>query len=184
MKVKANPVIDWDEVQNSATTIAAFASLLQDLILLLIILICFLWGNKVIMKINHLLLKMMDGQISNSLMVSPFAVHQQQLVYLSQQQQTFPMAAANSGSTPPTFPVLTQQPGFAITGTSNVVSAATNWLNPSFQIPRMMPVDGQQDTNKSSQLDKIMLVQSSEKPWIFYITVYIRCQFDLQQPKR
>ncbi|XP_020689834.1 ADP-ribosylation factor GTPase-activating protein AGD5 [Dendrobium catenatum] len=95
-----------------------------------------------------------------SKMVSPFAIHQQQLVYLSQQQALL-MAAANSEGTPPTCPVSTQQPGVAITGTSNFASAATNWLNPSTQISRMTPVDGQQDTNKSAQLDSIMPVQSS-----------------------
>ncbi|XP_020597320.1 probable ADP-ribosylation factor GTPase-activating protein AGD5 isoform X2 [Phalaenopsis equestris] len=94
-----------------------------------------------------------------SKMVSPFAIHQQQLEYHSQ-QRSFLMAAANSGSTP-TIPVMTHQPGTAIAGTSNTVTSAANRLTPIYQIPVMLQADGEHDTNKSSQY-KIMPVQSLE----------------------
>ncbi|KAK8940629.1 putative ADP-ribosylation factor GTPase-activating protein AGD5 [Platanthera zijinensis] len=69
-----------------------------------------------------------------SKMVSPFSVHQQQLLYLSQQQALL-MPAAKSGG--------------------------TNCLNPSFQIPGMVPVNGEQDSDKSCQLENIIPVKSS-----------------------
>ncbi|KAK8969099.1 putative ADP-ribosylation factor GTPase-activating protein AGD5 [Platanthera guangdongensis] len=69
-----------------------------------------------------------------SKMVSPFSVHQQQLLYLSQQQALL-MATAKSGG--------------------------TNCLNPSFQIPGMVSANGQQDSDKSCQLENIIPVKSS-----------------------
>lgn len=80
-------------------------------------------------------------------MVSPFAMHQQQLAMLAQQQTLLMAAAAKSGGVDPKVPGSIQQPG------SNGVKLPTqNWPNMGFQIPGfMMPVAGQSDPRKLMQ---------------------------------
>ncbi|KAK9269517.1 hypothetical protein L1049_001293 [Liquidambar formosana] len=75
-------------------------------------------------------------------MVSPFAVHQQQLAILAQQQSLLMAAAAKSVGGVPKFPGNTQQPG------SNGTNLPTqNWPNVGYQIPgMMMPVVRQGET--------------------------------------
>ncbi|OMO80432.1 putative Stromal membrane-associated protein [Corchorus capsularis] len=74
-------------------------------------------------------------------MVSPFAMHQQQLAMLAQQQSLLMAAAAKSA------PVNTQQP--ASNGTT---VPAQIWPNMAYQIPgMMMPVAGQADLQKLMQ---------------------------------
>ncbi|KAF2285942.1 hypothetical protein GH714_009117 [Hevea brasiliensis] len=70
-------------------------------------------------------------------MVSPFAMHQQQLAMLAQQQSLLMAAAAKSGGVEPKFPGSIQQPG------SNGILPAQNWPNVGYQIPGLvMPVVG------------------------------------------
>ncbi|XP_058001424.1 ADP-ribosylation factor GTPase-activating protein AGD5 isoform X2 [Hevea brasiliensis] len=79
-------------------------------------------------------------------MVSPFAMHQQQLAMLAQQQSLLMAAAAKSGGVEPKFPGSIQQPG------SNGILPAQNWPNVGYQIPGLvMPVAGQGDPRKLMQ---------------------------------
>ncbi|KAF2314286.1 hypothetical protein GH714_025036 [Hevea brasiliensis] len=80
-------------------------------------------------------------------MVSPFAMHQQQLAMLAQQQSLLIAAAAKSGGADPKFPGSIQQPG-----SNGVNSPAQNWPNVGYQIPGLvMPVAGQGDSRKLMQ---------------------------------
>lgn len=81
-------------------------------------------------------------------MVSPFALHQQQLAMLAQQQSLFMAAAAKSGSVPQ-FPGNNQQFGSNGTGVPS-----QNWPNVGYQIPgMMMPVGGKNDVEKFMQVN-------------------------------
>ncbi|XWS11099.1 hypothetical protein CRYUN_Cryun38cG0054600 [Craigia yunnanensis] len=82
-------------------------------------------------------------------MVSPFAMHQQQLAMLAQQQSLLMAAAAKSA------PGNTQQPP------SNGTSIPTQtWPNIGYQIPgMMMPVTGQVDLQKLMQTMKMVQTQ-------------------------
>ncbi|WCJ32117.1 ARF-GAP domain 5 [Euphorbia peplus] len=81
-------------------------------------------------------------------MVSPFAMHQQQLAMLAHQQSLLMAAAAKSGVVNPKIAVNLQQPG-----SNGVNSAAQNWPNIGYQIPGVvMPVgSGQGDLQKLMQ---------------------------------
>lgn len=82
-------------------------------------------------------------------MVSPYSTHQQQLVFLSQQQALL-MAAAKSGHMPTTFSG-TNQP--AVTGTlPNGNFQTQNWPNINYQISGMTPSAGQKGVNNFSQV--------------------------------
>ncbi|KDP38941.1 hypothetical protein JCGZ_00698 [Jatropha curcas] len=80
-------------------------------------------------------------------MVSPFAMHQQQLAMLAQQQTLLMAAAAKSGGVDPKFPGSIQQPG-----SNGINLPAQNWQNVGFQFPGLvMPVAGQSDPRKLVQ---------------------------------
>lgn len=80
-------------------------------------------------------------------MVSPFAMHQQQLAMLAQQQSILMAAAVKSTGADPKFPVNTQQP--LPNGTNIPIQV---WPNMGYQIPgMMMPVAGQGDQQKLAQ---------------------------------
>ncbi|VVA29607.1 PREDICTED: probable ADP-ribosylation factor [Prunus dulcis] len=82
-----------------------------------------------------------------SSMVSPFAMHQQQLAMLAQQQSLLMAAAAKSAGMDQKFPGIIQQP---VSNGSNLPSQS--WPNVGYQIPGlMMPVDGQADLQKVTQ---------------------------------
>ncbi|KAH7546508.1 hypothetical protein FEM48_Zijuj01G0208200 [Ziziphus jujuba var. spinosa] len=80
-------------------------------------------------------------------MVSPFAMHQQQLAMLAQHQSLVMAAAAKSAGSDPKFPGIAQQPA------SNGINLSTQgWPNVGYQIPgMMMPVGGQADLQKLMQ---------------------------------
>ncbi|GAV85360.1 ArfGap domain-containing protein, partial [Cephalotus follicularis] len=84
-------------------------------------------------------------------MVSPFALHQQQLAMLAHQQSLLMAAAAKSVGTDSKFSGNTQQPS------SNGTNLTTqSWPNVSYQIPgMMMPVGGQADLQKLMQTRKM-----------------------------
>ena len=79
-------------------------------------------------------------------MVSPFAMHQQQLAVLAQQQSLLMAAAAKSA------PGNTQQPP-----SNGTIIPTQTWPNIGYQIPgMMMPVAGQADLHKLMQVDSIV----------------------------
>ncbi|PQP94763.1 hypothetical protein Pyn_40736 [Prunus yedoensis var. nudiflora] len=83
-----------------------------------------------------------------SSMVSPFAMHQQQLAMLAQQQSLLMAAAAKSAGMDQKFPGIIQQ---TVSNGSNLPSQS--WPNVGYQIPGlMMPVDGQADLQKVTQI--------------------------------
>ncbi|XP_065862177.1 ADP-ribosylation factor GTPase-activating protein AGD5 [Euphorbia lathyris] len=85
-------------------------------------------------------------------MVSPFAMHQQQLAMLAHQQSLL-MAAAKSGVVNPKFAGNLQQ-----TGSNGINSPAQNWPNMGYQIPVVMPVgSGQGDLQKLMQTGNVGL---------------------------
>jgi stromal membrane-associated protein len=109
-------------------------------------------------------------------MVSPFAMHQQQLAMLAQQQQLLMAAAAKSAGGDPKvmnqqqLAMLTQQQqlmaaaaksvggdlklsGSIQQGPNGISIPAQNWPNMGYQIPGlMMPVAGQGDLQKLMQV--------------------------------
>ncbi|KAG5235561.1 ADP-ribosylation factor GTPase-activating protein [Salix suchowensis] len=101
-------------------------------------------------------------------MVSPFAMHQQQLAMLAQQQQLVMAAAAKSAGGNPK--VMNQQQLAMLIQQQQLLAAAakpvarakwykhtcTNWPNMGYQIPGlMMPVAGQGDLQKLMQTGNI-----------------------------
>ncbi|OAY28642.1 hypothetical protein MANES_15G083400v8 [Manihot esculenta] len=77
-------------------------------------------------------------------MVSPFAMHQQQLAMLAQQQSLVIATAAKSGGA---VPGIIQHPG-----SNGINLPAQNWPNVGYQIPGLvMPVAGQGDPRKLMQ---------------------------------
>ncbi|XP_073100351.1 ADP-ribosylation factor GTPase-activating protein AGD5 isoform X2 [Elaeis guineensis] len=86
-------------------------------------------------------------------MVSPYAIHQQQLAFV--QQQSLLMAAAKFGSAPSTFPGKTHQPG----GTDSLAPdgnlPAQIWPNLGYQVPGVSPLAGQPNTNMLNQIGNI-----------------------------
>lgn len=84
-------------------------------------------------------------------MVSPFAVHQQQLAFLSQQQALM-MAATKSGGTPPTFTGKSQQPCGTNSNLTNADLPAQNWANLGYQMPGITLPGVQKDADKFSQV--------------------------------
>lgn len=81
-------------------------------------------------------------------MVSPYAVHQQQLALLSQQQALL-AAAAKSGGVPQAFPI--QANGITASQVPNGITPPQSWPNAGYQIPGMMPVAAQNGANNFSQ---------------------------------
>lgn len=77
-------------------------------------------------------------------MVSPFAMHQQQLAMLAQQQSLLMAAAAKSAGGNPKYPASVQQPGSSI--------PAQSWLAGGYPIPGVMPMGGQGELQKLMQV--------------------------------
>ena len=107
-------------------------------------------------------------------MVSPFAMHQQQLAMLAQHQSLVMAAAAKSAGSDPKFPGIAQQP------VSNGINLPTqSWPNVGYQIPgMMMPAGAQADLQKVMQVEYIiwllfvMLFHFSLPSEFFYILLY------------
>jgi stromal membrane-associated protein len=84
------------------------------------------------------------GYMQNNI-VSPFAMHQQQLAMLAQQQSLLmAAAAAKSSSGDAKYPANVQQPGLNI--------PIQNWPAASYPIPGVMPVGSQGDLQKIMQV--------------------------------
>ncbi|XP_057507262.1 ADP-ribosylation factor GTPase-activating protein AGD5-like isoform X2 [Actinidia eriantha] len=80
-------------------------------------------------------------------MVSPFAIHQQQLAMLAQQQSLLTAAAANSAGVAPKFAGNAQQPG-----PNGTLLPTQNWPNVGYQFPGMMvPGAGNNEPQKYMQ---------------------------------
>lgn len=87
-------------------------------------------------------------------MVSPFAMHQQQLAMLAQQQSLLMAAAAKSAAVDPKFSSASQLP---TTNCTNLVSQ--NLPTVGNQIPgMMMPLGGQADLQKLMQVEFVILL--------------------------
>lgn len=86
------------------------------------------------------------GYMQNNNIVSPFAMHQQQLAMLAQQQSLLmaAAAAAKSASGDVKYPANVQQPG------SNI--PFQSWPAASYPIPGVMPVGGQGELQKIMQV--------------------------------
>lgn len=99
------------------------------------------------------------GLFEKSNMVSPFAVHQQQIAMLAQQQSLLMAAAAqnnNGASKLPTY----QQPG--LNGSS---IPTQNWPNIGYQVPTTtMPLAGQNDLQKLMQAGNYQMMQNAGNP--------------------
>ena len=81
-------------------------------------------------------------------MVSPFAMHQQQIAMLAQQQTLLmAAAAAKPAGGDPKFAVGVQQPG--INGSNIPVQT---WPAAGYQIPSVVPMGGQGDLEKLMQV--------------------------------
>lgn len=80
-------------------------------------------------------------------MVSPFAVHQQQLAMLAQQQSLLMAAATNSAGGNPKFPGSIQQPGL---NGSNI--PVPSWPAAGYPIPGVLPTGGQGELQKLMQV--------------------------------
>lgn len=82
-------------------------------------------------------------------MVSPFAMHQQQLAMLAQQQALLIASVNKSAGADAKLPVNTQQP---VANGTNI--SFQGWPNIGYQIPGvMMPTAGQGDQQKVAQVD-------------------------------
>ncbi|GAB2284567.1 hypothetical protein Dimus_019022 [Dionaea muscipula] len=98
-------------------------------------------------------------------MVSPFSMHQQQLVMLAQHQSLLMAAAAAQSSSAPSNPpvnVQVLQPGS--NGTDN---PASNWSNVGYQVPPMMmamPLAVQNEMQKFVQVGSNQSMQKATQP--------------------
>ncbi|KAK2984713.1 hypothetical protein RJ640_004538 [Escallonia rubra] len=79
-------------------------------------------------------------------MVSPFAMHQQQIALLAQQQSFLMAAAAKSAGGMPKFPSNAQQPG-----SNGATIPSQNWPNAGYQFPAMVPAAGKSELEKYMQ---------------------------------
>lgn len=77
------------------------------------------------------------GLFEKSSMVSPYAIHQQQLAFISQQHQAIIMAAAQSGVSPPVIPLNNSIPQ----------GITQSWPTLGLFAPGMVPPVGFQSTN-------------------------------------
>ncbi|KAJ8425321.1 hypothetical protein Cgig2_018938 [Carnegiea gigantea] len=90
-------------------------------------------------------------------MVSPFAVHQQQLAMLAQQQTLLMAAAAQSANGTSKSPVNMQQPGL-----NGINMPIQNWPNLGYQIPGLtMPFAGQNELQKLVQMGNCQSMQKA-----------------------
>lgn len=84
--------------------------------------------------------------VLQSNMVSPFALHQQQIAMLAQQQSLLMAAAVKAGGVLPNFS------GNAQPGPNGTALPTPNWPNVGFQYPGMMtPAAGNNDLQKYMQ---------------------------------
>ncbi|KAJ8509642.1 hypothetical protein OPV22_000076 [Ensete ventricosum] len=90
-----------------------------------------------------------DG--SQSSMVSPFGLHQQQQVFLSQ-QKAFPMAADKFDNTPSVFTRGTHQRSASDSITMQGYTASQSWANFSHQVPGDVPLAVQLYSNNSREM--------------------------------
>ncbi|XP_057528443.1 ADP-ribosylation factor GTPase-activating protein AGD5-like isoform X2 [Amaranthus tricolor] len=89
--------------------------------------------------------------------VSPFAVHQQQLAMLAQQQSLLMAAAAHVANGASKSPINMQQPG--LNGTN---MPAQNWPNLGYQFPGLTtPTAGQNELQKVAQLGTSQSMQTA-----------------------
>ncbi|KAK9689000.1 hypothetical protein RND81_09G027200 [Saponaria officinalis] len=96
-------------------------------------------------------------------MVSPFAVHQQQLAMLAQHQSLLMAAAAQSANGASKSPANMPQAG--LTGTN---LPAQNWPNLGYQIPGLtMPPAGQNDLQKFAQMGNYQSMPQAGNPSSF-----------------
>lgn len=96
-------------------------------------------------------------------MVSPFAVHQQQLAMLAQQQSLLMAAAAQAANGASKSPVSVQQPG--LNGTN---MPTQNWPNLGYQIPGItMPLAGQNELPKLVQVGNSQSMHTAGHPPTF-----------------
>ncbi|KAG0503679.1 hypothetical protein HPP92_003751 [Vanilla planifolia] len=84
-----------------------------------------------------------------SKMASPYAIHQHQLLYFSQ-QQALHIAYEKEGGLSQSFPGMVYNQVVTDAVASNVESAVPNWLSHTNQIPWTIPLAGQHDA-KSNQ---------------------------------
>lgn len=91
-----------------------------------------------------------DGLQSN--MASPFALHQQQLVYLPQQQALL-MAASKSNNAPEEFSPRTHHRSVSDSNTMKG-NIAQSWVNFGYQVPGNVPLAGHLYSNNSIQVMK------------------------------
>ncbi|XP_074319424.1 ADP-ribosylation factor GTPase-activating protein AGD5 isoform X2 [Silene latifolia] len=95
--------------------------------------------------------------------VSPFALHQQQLAILAQQQSLLMAAAAQSANGTSKSPVNLQQAGLI---GNNIPTQ--NWPNMGYQIPGMtMPPAGQNDLQKLVQMGNFQSMPQAGNPSAF-----------------
>lgn len=88
-------------------------------------------------------------------MVSPFALHQHQLAYVSQQQALL-LAVAQSEKAPSFLPARgIHQRSVSDSNTMQENIAAQSWANHGYQVPGNVPPAGQLYANHSSQVMKI-----------------------------
>ncbi|KAK2972650.1 hypothetical protein RJ640_023893, partial [Escallonia rubra] len=80
-------------------------------------------------------------------MVSPFAMHQQQIALLAQQQSFLMAAAAKSAGGMPKIPSNAQQPG-----SNGATVPSQNWPNAGYQFPAMVPAAGKSELEKYMQM--------------------------------
>lgn len=101
-------------------------------------------------------------------MVSPFAVHQQQLAMLAQQQTLLMAAAAQSAKGTSKPPVNMQQPGL-----NGINMPTQNWPNVGYQIQGLtMPLAGQNELQKLVQVGNYQSMQKSGNPPSFPTTSF------------
>lgn len=79
-------------------------------------------------------------------MVSPFALHQQQLAMLAQQQSLLMAAAAANGTGG-----VTKLPGNLPQGPNGTHLSPQNWVSAGYQFHRMMPAAGKNELEKYVQ---------------------------------
>ncbi|XP_020571884.1 probable ADP-ribosylation factor GTPase-activating protein AGD5 isoform X2 [Phalaenopsis equestris] len=94
------------------------------------------------------------GLFEKSNMVAPYAIHQQQLAFLSQQQALL-MAATNSGVNPPMIPLNPIQSGINVCNAYSGGLPSQSWPTLGYFAPGTVPAVGQNALNNFSQTGKI-----------------------------
>lgn len=97
--------------------------------------------------LHHCLFLILLLFVLQSNMVSPFALHQQQIAMLAQQQSLLVAAAAKSAGNGSKLSGTVQQPG-----SNGTNLPGQTWLNAGYQVPGVMPLAGQVDLQKLMQV--------------------------------